>query len=330
MEQEIGGYKELDLRKGFEYYSGNNVCRLNSGRAGIYYAIKKYNCKKALIPFYECSTVREFLARKGVEISYYHIDKYFSPIIDKSISSDTALVIVNYFGLIPNDRIESFKSFSPNLVVDNTQAFFSLPIEDAYSVYSPRKFFGVPDGAYVIGNDASMGAEEYLEDISSSTSTFLLRRIETGANNNYQYYLENERRIDQSDIKRMSKLTRALLDSIDYEGHLVKRRENFKMAKIVFSSLNEMESPLIENSGDNDAPIAYPLVIENDKVRGLLKEKHIYVGQWWRYLVGEMNMSSIESYYSRFLLPMPVDHRYGQNELFYMFEILKNGLKPVS
>jgi len=329
MELEIGGYKELDLRKGLEYYSGDNVCRLNSGRAGIYYAIKKYNCSKALIPFYECSTVREFLAKKCVRIEYYHIDKYFNPIIDKAIDSDTALIVVNYFGLFSKEKIESLSYISPNIIVDNSQGFFSTPIENVYNVYSPRKFFGVPDGAYVIGNNACKGAEEYDQDISSGTSSFLLRRIETGANNNYAYYLENERRIDQSDIKRMSKLTSSLLDSIDYKEYLTKRRQNFKTSKELFSSLNQMDCSLVENVEEDAAPIAYPLLVRNDKLRSFLKEKHIYVGQWWRYLVDEMDVSSIESYYSRYLFPIPIDHRYGENELLYIYEIIRESLKSV-
>ena len=38
-----------------------------------------------------------------------------------------------------------------NVIIDNAQAFYSKHQDRAYSFNSARKFFGVPDGAYLFG-----------------------------------------------------------------------------------------------------------------------------------------------------------------------------------
>lgn len=76
----------------------------------------------------------------------------------------------------------------------------------------------MPNGCYVIGEGAENGLEEYGQDSSALTANFLLTRIETGGNANYPHYQASEARLERSDILQMSKLTRALLDNIDYVG----------------------------------------------------------------------------------------------------------------
>ena len=93
------------------------------------------------------------------------------------------------------------------------------------NVYSARKFVGVPDGAYVIGENAEKYADEYEKCCSSDTSLFLLQRIEYGCEGKtYQSRMINEHRIDSEDIMRMSALTRAILDGTDYDEIISKRK----------------------------------------------------------------------------------------------------------
>ena len=64
------------------------------------------------------------------------------------------------------------------LIVDNTQAFcFSDRGVDTF--YSARKFFGVPDGAYLY-TDKFLNVE-LEQDVSCQRCEHLLRRIDEGA-----------------------------------------------------------------------------------------------------------------------------------------------------
>lgn len=319
---EIGGYRELDLRCGCEYYTGPNVARLNMGRAGIYHALRRLGCSKLYLPYYECGTVRGFLAEQGMETAYYHIDRTLRPLPPEGVEDCAAVLLVNYLGLLPAEEIRAFTRRFPRVIVDNTQAFFAPPEDGAYSVYSPRKFFGVADGCYVIGKGAAQGLEAYQEDFSAGSSSFLLRRIESGGNENYPYYLESERRLEESGARRMSRLTHALLDNVDYGACLEKRRRNFKTARALFDGLNRLPPTVLDRMDKDAAPMAYPLVIEDAGLRQRLKERRIFVGQWWKYLLDELPEDAVETWLSRYLLPIQIDHRYGEAELRYTLDVV--------
>jgi hypothetical protein len=178
---DIGSYIELDLRNTGEYYNDdeNNIARLNSARAGIYHSCRLLNCSSISIPFYLCPTVKRFLSEHEIEVRSYYINENFEP-IDLRHQTGQAILLVNYFGILSQKKIRTNASQFDNVIIDNSAAFYSEPLEGCYNVYSPRKFFGVPDGCYVIGKGANRLTEEYKQDLSSDTSLFLLRRIEYG------------------------------------------------------------------------------------------------------------------------------------------------------
>lgn len=324
--KEIGSFRELDLRTGYEYYKGEQTARLNSGRAGIYHALNCLNCDKIKIPYYECETVRDFLLKKGIKITYYHVDRDLRPLINEGCSENEAVLIVNYFAALSTLELERYALKFSNLIIDNTQAFYQNPIASAYSVYSPRKFFGVSDGAYVVGKNVRNGMEKYQEDLSSGTSSFLLARIETGSNENYPSYKKNEERIDKSDVLRMSKLTRRLLDNIDYETSKRMRKRNFEYANKLFHKLNQINIKIFGNQ-EECVPMVYPLLIEEEKIRKAYKSNGIFVGQWWKYLADDLQSGEIERYFSKYLLPIPIDQRYTEAEIDYIYQITVNALR---
>lgn len=322
---EIGGYRELDLHTGNEFYASTNVARLNAGRCGIYHAACCFGAHKVLLPYYQCETVRDFLLKKGMEVSYYHIGLDMLPILD-GIPADTAVVVVNYFGLIKQEQLCRFVQTHPNVIIDNTQGFYQPNIPGAYSVYSPRKFFGVPDGCYVIGAHAENHLGEYGQDISAPTANFLLARIESGGNANYALYQNSEARLAASDILRMSKLTHALLDNIDYETIREKRQKNYDYAVKVFASLNQLPESLVTREPEQ-VPMVYPLMIEQEDLRHHLKSHDIFVGQWWKYLLSVPQASAWEKNLSRYLLPIQIDQRYGVREIDYTASVIQNALR---
>ena len=54
---------------------------------------------------------------------------------------------MNYFGVCEKVQDELLLKYnSEQLVFDHSQAFFTPPKKCLATIYSPRKFFGVPDG----------------------------------------------------------------------------------------------------------------------------------------------------------------------------------------
>lgn len=319
---EIGSFLELDIRSTGEFFSGSkDVARLNSARSGIFHALRLYGCSTIYLPFYLCPTVERFLIRKGIEIRKYFINSQFEPQIN-NIESGSAILVVNYFGILSKAFLSGIIEKYNNVILDNSASFFSEPFEGCYNVYSARKFFGVPDGCYVIGADAGDSLDEYQQDYSSETSAFLLRRHEVGCSASYAERMKNEARVDASDILLMSGLTRKLLQAIDYKSVKSKRQENFKTACEIYRIINKID-PTLHIDG-NVVPIVYPLVFEDDKLVDRLREKLIYTGRWWKSVLHEVPEQSFEAYLSKYMVPIPIDQRYDQTHLNYVFhEILK-------
>lgn len=319
--REIGSFIELELPKGREWYNGDvGVARLNTGRAAIWHAFRLTGAKAIWIPYYQCETVREFLTKKAVGIKYYHQDKNFNP-MDLTPTQNEAVLLVNYCGMMSQDRMRDLAKDYQNVIIDNCQAFFCKPIEGALNVYSCRKFIGVADGAYVIGKGSEQYVDEYPQCYSSDTAAFLLKRIEYGCEGKgYEARTINEERVDGEDIMKMSPLTRAMLDGADYEHIMTKRRENFETASELFSDINVLEPRRYYD--DETVPMVYPLLVEDDgMLQRLLEAKH-FQGHWWYYITQELPANTFEHWMSRYMIPITIDQRYGEEELRYVRSVI--------
>ena len=320
---EIGSFIELLFPKGLEYYSQEeDIARLNTGRSALWHAFRVTGAKTVWIPYYQCDTVRDTFIKNGVEVKYYHTDSDWNP-IDLTPADDEAALFVNYYGVMSNGRMRELAKLSNYPIIDNCQAFFCEPIENAMNIYSCRKFVGVPDGAYVIGKGAGKYMEEYPQCYSSDTAAFLLMRIEYGCEGKgYEARSVNEHRIDSEDCMKMSKLTRTILDGTDYEHIKNKRRGNFAIAHDLLGGINQL-NPL-QYYDENTIPMVYPLVVEDDGlIQRLYKAKH-FQGHWWSYICDEQPEGSFEHWISRYVIPVTIDQRYGREELEYLANVILN------
>lgn len=323
--KEIGSFIDLELPKGQELYSGDSVVRLNTGRAAIWHAFRLTNARAIWIPYYQCETVREFLLRKNCSIKYYHIDESFNP-IDIRQEADDAVVLVNYYGIMSHDRMKKLSSIYHHAIIDNSQAFFCQPIENAYNVYSARKFVGVADGAYVVGKEVGRFYEEYEQGYSSDTADFLFKRIEYGcAGKGYEARQVNESRIDSEDIMKMSPLTYAMLDGADYEHNKRKRIENFRYAHSLLKDINRIDPMLYLD--EMTVPMVYPLVVENEELLSVLLAAKHFQGHWWKYITEELPDNTFEYWLSRYVIPITIDQRYGEPDIDYLYSVIESTLK---
>lgn len=313
--KEYGGYLPIDLRDTGEYYGdGYNLIRLNSGRSAIVKAIKDSKEERVWLPWYMCESVRTALDENYIKYNLYYIDKNFMP-EDIDYEDNDILIWANYFGLQGDDVISTLIKKYNNIIFDNTQAFYSKPVRAQFNVYSPRKFFGLPDGAYLIGD--RIAQESLQRDISYDTSGFLLTSLEAGTNSKYQESLINEKRIEDSGILGMSILTEKLLCNIDYKLVYDKRRENFQKLAEKLGHFNELD---IELSEDN-CPMVYPFLYKSETLRSKLVSDHIYVPQWWKWIIGN-GADTFEEYLAKYLIPLPIDQRYGVEDMDHISEFV--------
>lgn len=311
---EIGSFLELQFPKGREYYAQTtDIARLNTGRAAIWHAFRLTGCRAFWLPVYQCDTVRDFLNGQGVPLKYYHLDRDFNP-VDLRPADDEAVLFVNYYGIMSPTRLVALAATVRHAVIDNCQGFFSRPLAGCQNVYSCRKFVGVPDGAYVIGDHAEQFTAEYPQGYSSDTALFLLQRIEYGCEGKaYKSRGLNEHRIDTEPCLAMSRLTRTILDGTDYEFIRARRRENFAFMHERLGAVNRLDP--LRYYDDETVPMVYPLVIEDDALLGRLQAAKHFQGHWWSYLCDEVPADTFEYWISRYVIPMTIDQRYDREQL---------------
>lgn len=312
--KEIGGYLELEKNTGNEYYP--KLIALNTGRNALLYILKARNIKKIYLPYFLCDSVSLMCDCYGYNYEYYHVDKDFLPVFDKKLSQNEYLYLVNYYGILNNDLIENYRKIYKNIIVDNVQSFFQSPIEGIDTIYSCRKFFGVPDGAY-LSTDTYLDAE--LEtDRSGSRMVHILGRFEDSATEYYSSFKDNDISFRQLPLMKMSKLTHNLLRCIDYNAVCKKRSENYCFLSNELREINKFD--IIFKNGT----YMYPFYCtDGKKIRKQLSEKKIYIPTLWPNVL-EFENCLPEKEFVVNILPLPIDQRYSTEDMKYIADSIKS------
>jgi hypothetical protein len=311
----IGGYFELELSRGEEYHS--DAIRLNTGRNAFEYLLRAKKYIKVYLPFYTCDVMLEPITKLNLAYEFYSIDSNFLPIFNYSnVKENEVFVYNNYFGIC-GVQTKEIAAQCKNLIIDNSQAFYSKPIQGVDTFYSPRKFFGLPDGAYLYTDKL---LDYNLEkDISYERCQHLLGRIDTTAEQHFQIYKENSKTLCNQPIKEMSNLTQRLLSSIDYKTISDKRRQNFNFIHQELGNMNKLKLDI----SPTEVPLVYPLLVDNGS---LLKHKlinnKVYVATYWPNVLEWAELNSFENELTRNLIAIPVDQRYSENDVDAILNIL--------
>ncbi|ADY51405.1 hypothetical protein Pedsa_0833 [Pseudopedobacter saltans DSM 12145] len=309
----IGGYLELQLPSGKEYYP--DLIKLNTARNALEYIVKVNQYSLVYVPYYTCEVILEPLKKLGVTFHFYTIDKNLDPIIDFKIAPTECLLYTNYFG-IKQTTVNRLSRSIKNLIIDNSQAFFAKPIRGIDTFYSCRKFFGVSDGAYLQTN--ILLSTKFERDVSVWRVSHLLKSIDLSVEEGYQDYLESRASLSNGAIKRMSKLTERVLKGIDYEECKSIRIRNFK---IIHEGLGRYNTLFI-NLENIDGPMVYPFLI-NKKIRKKLIDKRIYIATYWPNVLKWTSERMFENYLTEHLVGIPIDHRYNEEDMERILNIVK-------
>jgi hypothetical protein len=312
--KEIGGYFELELRKGKEYHP--DALALNTGRNALELILISKKYSKVFLPYFTCDVIIEPFIKHGISYEFYSINADFEPIFDFSIiKNDEGFLYTNYFGL-KDIFIEQIATICKNLIVDSTQSFFSMPIIGIPTFYSCRKFFGVPDGAYLY--TTARLEDKFEVDKSLDRFSHLLKRIDSGASNGYTDFKNNDLDLSGQPIKLMSKLTKSLLCNIDYEFVKERRIDNFNFLHNYLSEENDLNFELENNS----VPMVYPFLTKRLNLKQNLIDNKIYVATYWPNVTEWCDYNSLEYKLTKQLIHLPIDQRYNLEDIKLIVDLL--------
>ena len=310
----IGGYFSLELPLREEFHK--EAIRLNTGRNCLEYILRVRGYKKVYIPYYTCEVILEPFKKLGIPYEFYHIDIHFEIRDRFTLKADEALLYTNYFGLKQRYVEQLAEKIGSRLIVDNTQAFYAKPLNGIDTFYTCRKFFGVADGAYLYTD--KLLEDEFEQDESWNRMTHLLKRIDLSAEQGFADFRRADDGLDNQPIRKMSKLTQRIMQSIDYEAATNMHRENYLILQEALGGENNLTLPL-----DDDAiPMVYPFLAPIKGIREKLIENRIFVARYWPNVLEWTTKDVIEYLLACQMQPLPIDQRYGEEEMNRITEII--------
>lgn len=310
MSKEIGGYFELETY-GADFFHPKAIL-LNSARNALRYIIRAYRIKTLNVPYFTCPVIWDSIKSENCNIAFYDIDENFMPL--KDFDNSEYILVNDYFGICGRNICELSSKYT-NIIVDNAQSFFSKPYGLA-SFYSPRKFFGLPDGGLLLCKKQL--DEQFEQDVSYGRMTHLLKRYDLGATAGFEDFQKNDNSLKQEPIKYMSALTFALMGNINYAKASDRRKNNFDYLGSELGAINELK--IDENT---DPPMVYPLLVKNEHLRKKLIDNKIYIARYWDGIERVAPPDSCAVYLKDYLLPLPIDQRYTIEEMKHIVDIVK-------
>jgi hypothetical protein len=312
----IGGFLPLELAPAAEPYHPDAVA-LTSGRACWHVILRTCRPARVLVPFYVCNAVLEPLDVTRTPYAFYSITGSFRPDPDQEPAAGELLLIVNYFGVMASAVSEVASALPGRVVVDDTQAFFRRGRPDAWSFNSARKFFGVPDGAFLYGpaNDVRELPQSDIADCDH-----LLTRLVGDDEIAWEQFKQHEARIGV-EPRAMSIVTVRLLGAVDMPRARQCRQSNFDALHRRLGPINTIELPLDHAAGEG--PMCYPFLPAVDVDRAELGRRGVFVPTLWPEIERRPESGfDRERLLARRLLPLPIDQRYGPDDMERLCQVL--------
>jgi hypothetical protein len=318
MNTAIGGYfaLELPLNSG-EYH--RTALRFQSARAAFLALLREGRPSTVWMPWYICECTTEPLAMCGIPVRRYALDKDLR-ILSAEPEPNDWLLYVNYFGLCGRHAAETLERFDRNrVIIDSTQAFFAEPADCLATIYSPRKFFGVPDGGYLVTN-LNVREPDEIDNGSIGRSQHLFQRLGDAPEPGYADFVTAEASLSKQEPKRMSLFTQTLLSRIQYAEIRAQRVANFTY---LHERLVEKNSFPIFLS-NNDVPLCYPYFGDNSFLRYELRSHRIYTPVYWPELAQSTVVPDFEAKLAQQTVFLPCDQRMKIQQLETMLSFIQS------
>lgn len=317
--KEIGGYFELEIPVRNKHILHSKGIFVNSGRHAFELLLREYDKEidKILIPLYTCDVILHPIKHLGIPYQFYHINEKLEINHLPPLNKNEILIANNYFGI--KDKYISFLAsrYGDKLIIDNSQAWWAPEIPNIKAFYSPRKFFGIPDGGI------TMGIKNCHIDLPDGKSwnrvNHLIKRMDVTASAGYSDFQENSKTLSIEPITKMSPFTLRMLQSIDMDRAKKIRQENFK---ILHSALGKINRLCIPDITDFECAMVYPFLTSNYELKKKLIEKKVYIPSYWPNVLKTSPIDSLEYYFATNILPLPIDQRYSEDDMNFIINLI--------
>lgn len=345
MQKEIGSIFSIS-----DYNTEQNNCGGNCNdlyyfslcREALLCVAKNYSTdrKVVLAPAYTCQTVFEPFLQENWEVHFYPVDKKLCIAEKTFISlleqfSPSVVLFHPYYGKkllkYEIDLLEYAKKRGALIVQDLTQSIFSKrdPNYADISVGSIRKWFGIPDGAFLSVSDNNpfdvAEAESYNTAFTVPQSDAMYLRGEYFRTDNPNYkqisirlnkYAEALTCKGSITFHKISEYSLGVINKTDFDLIRKKRSENFNTLLSEIKSNSRCFGIIGSISELDDAPLYFPIYVENRiEFQKTLAEKSIYAPILWGVENNYVLVDEATKYIYEHLLAIPIDQRYDYDDM---------------
>ena len=306
----IGGYFELELPPPSQT-KYQDALKYQSARAAFLALLRQSpNVKRVFMPYYICDAMLALVKAAGKDICFYGLDERLAVNSQVTLGAGDLLLYVNYFGICTKQCEELLQRFDPaQIVLDCSQAFYAR-LQDCYAtIYSPRKFFGIPDGG-LLATASPISPPEFQDTGSKDRIWHLIKRLGGTAEDGYQDFKNAEDSLDDMEPRGMSNITQRLLQAVNFEAIRVARNQNFAYLRNFLDKTNALEIP-----PGVDGPHCYPYLPARPVKKENLIENRVFVATYWPDVLRRVDDSSFETKLVNQCIPIPCDQRYSAETL---------------
>jgi hypothetical protein len=291
------------------------------------------------LPSYLCESLLQPVQALGLEYSFYPVGRDFSSQPDPPPGS--AVLVIDYFGWVSPvvAQVGALAAAGKYwLIEDASQALFSNWGGNSgpghYTLLSPRKFAPLPLGGWCSAEVPVGRATESLRQLVQRSMDARLAKgvylkdheakINSSIEDSYMAAFRDVEAFLDADIS-VTEAPQAVLEvaaGLDWEDIAGRRRENW-------SVLDEMLEGKIEKPlgvlPEGVVPLGYIIIVnDRDRIRKALAGERIFCPVHWP-LPSEVNLRDFPNahYMSSRALTLPVDQRYGLDDMAYISDLIK-------
>lgn len=294
---------------------------LSTGRSCLCAILDYQRPTRCFVPHYTCNATLDPFLQRGIQLEFYGLDKEFAPTGLPELEEGDCFLFTNYWGMQRELAQALSERYGSCLIVDDTHDFHAQALyPKSWSFTSARKYFGVPDGAFLylpVGveeRDVLPEATPAFEGISTlhSASRSLGKQAE-----GFAAYQEYEKSLP-CELLRISSYSTAVLASLDIAAAFQTRRENFDL---LARSLGPHNTVQLTDSPEL-TPFAYPFLPSAPVDKTQYYKEQIFVPSYWPDVSVRAGVDcEVALQCAKELIPFPIDHRYGQREMQRMIDV---------
>lgn len=310
---------------------------LTNARSGIWLLVQHLLPGCVWMPSYLCPSMLDAVDPRVAQIKLYEVDYNLAVASSEwieSVQPNDVVVFIDYFGFTYDPVCAArVKERGAWVLEDASQALLSEEIGrfSDFTVFSPRKFVGIPDGGILTLNceiglqvDAleAAPAEWWLKAFVASV---MRREFDLYGGSRQWFELFQQTEADSPiGFYAMSELSRMiLLHSIDYPMIAQQRCRNYE---VLVNALSDLA--LFPNLPSHVVPLGFPIrVRERDEVRRALFAHEIYPPVHWS-LEGAVPESYRGSHkLAAEIMTLPCDQRYNSNDMERLAQLVRGALR---